>query len=127
MKQFLAAVVIAVSLAPVGAFAQERVGDAALGGLSGAIVLGPVGAVAGLVVGYTAGPGISHSWGLRRSGSRYRGRMAQRSTVARSNAVARSNNAELKQATAQSVLADPPKPASRAKPNWDSPPVLGFE
>jgi len=121
MKQFLAAVVIAVSLAPVGAFAQERVGDAALGGLSGAIVLGPVGAVAGLVVGYTAGPGISHSWGLRRSGSRYRGRVAQRS------AVARSNNAELKQATAQSVLAVPPKPASRAKPSWDSPPVQGFE
>jgi hypothetical protein len=41
MKQFLAAVVIAVSLTPSGAFAQERVGDAALGGLSGALVFGP--------------------------------------------------------------------------------------
>ncbi len=51
MKQFLAAVVIAVSLTPSGAFAQERVGDAALGGLSGALVFGPVGAVAGIVVG----------------------------------------------------------------------------
>jgi hypothetical protein len=65
MKQFLAAVVIAVSLTPSGAFAQERVGDAALGGLSGALVFGPVGAVAGIVVGYAAGPGISRSWGLR--------------------------------------------------------------
>jgi hypothetical protein len=54
---------------PLGAVAQERVGDAALGALSGAEVLGPVGAVAGAVVGYTAGPAIASSWGLRR---RYR-------------------------------------------------------
>jgi len=121
MKHFLAAVVMAVSLAPLGAFAQERVGDAALGGLSGAVVFGPVGAVAGIVVGYAAGPGISRSWGLRRSDSRYQGRTAQRP------AVARSNNAELKQATAQSVSAAPPKPASGTKRTWDSPPVLGFE
>ncbi len=121
MRQFLAAVVIMVSLAPLGAFAQERVGDAALGGLSGAIVFGPVGAVAGIVVGYAAGPGISRSWGLRRSDSRYQGRPAQRP------AVARSNNAELKQATAQSVSATPPKRASGTKRAWDSPPVLGFE
>ncbi len=121
MRQFLAAVVMTVSLAPIGAFAQERVGDAALGGLSGAIVFGPVGAVAGIVVGYAAGPGISHSWGLRRSDSRYRGRTAQRP------ALARSNNAELTQATAQSVWAAPPKPAFGTKRTWDSPPVLGFE
>src|SRR5262249_52955094 len=94
MKQFLAAVVIAVALTPAGAFAQERVADAALGGLSGAIVFGPVGAVAGIVVGYTAGPGISRSW-WGQSRSDYRYRTAQRS------AVARSNNAELRQATAQ--------------------------
>src|SRR5262249_29643571 len=70
MKRFLTAVVMAISLTPLGAFAQERVGDAALGGLSGAIVFGPVGAVAGIVVGYAAGPGISRSWGLKRSDSR---------------------------------------------------------
>jgi hypothetical protein len=121
MKQFLAAVVLAVSLAPLGAFAQERVGDAALGGLSGAIVFGPVGAVAGIVVGYAAGPGISRSWGLGRSDSRYQGRLAQRP------AVARSSNAELTQATARSVSAAPPKPAAGTKRTWDSPPVLGFE
>jgi hypothetical protein len=121
MKRFLAAVVMAISLAPLGAFAQERVGDAALGGLSGALVFGPVGAVAGIVVGYAAGPGISRSWGARRSDARYQGRTAQRS------AVARSNNAELTQATDQSASATPPKPPSRPKRSWDSPPVQGFE
>jgi hypothetical protein len=121
MRQFLAAVVMTVSLAPMGAFAQERVGDAALGGLSGAIVFGPVGAVAGIVVGYAAGPGISHSWGRGRADPRYRGKAAQRP------AVARSNNAELQQADAQSVGAAPPKPASSTKRTWDSPPVMGFE
>jgi hypothetical protein len=122
MRQFLlAAVVITVSLAPTGAFAQERVGDAALGGLSGAIVFGPVGAVAGIVVGYAAGPGISRSWGLSRSDPRYRGRTAQRP------AVARSDNAELAQAAAQSTSAAPPRPASGAKRSWDSPPIQGFE
>jgi hypothetical protein len=121
MRPLLAAVVMAVSLAPVGAFAQERVGDAALGGLSGAIVFGPVGAVAGIVVGYAAGPGISRSWGLRRTDSRYQGRTAQRP------AAARSNNAELTQAAAQSVSAAPSRSTSGTKRSWDSPPVLGFE
>jgi hypothetical protein len=123
MKQFLAAVVIAVSLTPSGAFAQERVGDAALGGLSGALVFGPVGAVAGIVVGYAAGPGISRSWGLSRPDYRY-ARAAQRS------AVARSNNAELKQASAaQNASAASPnyKPAAETKRSWDSPPAQGFE
>jgi len=125
MKQFLAAVIMAVSLmavslTPSGAFAQERVGDAALGGLSGALVFGPVGAVAGIVVGYAAGPGIGHS--LRRSDPRCcQARAAQRSTVARSN------NAELKQAAAQGVSAAPTRPVSETKRSWDSPPVLGFE
>jgi len=111
MKQFLAAVVIAVSLTPSGAFAQERVGDAALGGLSGALVFGPVGAVAGIVVGYAAGPGISRSWGPSRPDYRY-ARAAQRS------AVARSNNAEWKQATAQNASAASPKPTSETKRSW---------
>ena len=120
MKQFLAAAAMAVSLAPLGALAQERVGDAALGGLSGAIVLGPVGAVAGIVVGYAAGPSISRSWGLRRSAPRYQGQTAK-------PPAAPSNNAALKQVAAQSVSAAPPKPASATKRTWASPPVLGFE
>jgi hypothetical protein len=77
-KLFLAAIVggalVATMLVPSGAVAQERAGQAALGALSGAIVLGPVGAVAGAVIGYTAGPAIASSWGLRRSGRQYQRR-----------------------------------------------------
>jgi hypothetical protein len=52
-------------LAPTPAGAGERVGDAALGALAGAVVLGPIGAVAGAAVGYTAGPTIARDWGVR--------------------------------------------------------------
>jgi hypothetical protein len=65
MIRTFAAAAIFVALGPAAAFAQHRGGDAALGALSGAVVLGPVGAVAGAVVGYTAGPAIAHSWGFR--------------------------------------------------------------
>jgi hypothetical protein len=78
MKSMIGAAVLAIALLPVGALAQERVGDAALGALSGAVVLGPVGAVAGAVVGYTAGPTIANSWGLRRHGRHYHRRYARR-------------------------------------------------
>ena len=67
MKKTIASVTLSLALMSSTAMAQERVGDAALGALSGAVVLGPVGAVAGAVVGWTAGPSISHSWGLNRS------------------------------------------------------------
>jgi hypothetical protein len=67
MKLKLAAIALAIAVVPVGAHAQERVGDAALGALSGALVLGPVGAVAGAFVGYAAGPNIASAWGVRRS------------------------------------------------------------
>ena len=66
MKTLITAAMIAMAIAPSVAQAQERTGDAALGALSGAVVLGPVGAVAGAVVGYTAGPAIAGSWGLHR-------------------------------------------------------------
>jgi outer membrane lipoprotein SlyB len=78
MKKMLVVTVLATALTPLGALAQERVGDAALGALSGAVVLGPVGAVAGAVVGYTAGPAIASSWGLRRYGRRHYRRSARR-------------------------------------------------
>jgi hypothetical protein len=67
MKRIFAAGAITLAFAPPGVLAQERTGDATLGALSGAVVLGPVGAVAGAVIGYTAGPSIAQSWGLRRS------------------------------------------------------------
>src|SRR3954467_11138595 len=56
MTRILVAIIAAIVLAPLPVHAQERVGDAALGAVSGALVLGPVGAVAGAVVGFTAGP-----------------------------------------------------------------------
>src|SRR5215468_3709547 len=65
MKRPLAVAVVVLSFAPTCVFAQERAGDAALGALSGAVVLGPVGAVAGAVIGFTAGPAISRSWATR--------------------------------------------------------------
>lgn len=82
MKKLLAAAVMVLSFAPSWVSAQERVGDAALGALSGAVVLGPVGAVAGAVVGYTAGPAIARSWRLRRSGPGHQKRSAKRSATA---------------------------------------------
>ena len=78
-------------LAPSAALAQ-RAGDTALGALAGAVVLGPVGAVAGAFVGYTAGPSISRSWGLEGSrSSRHRSRQSSRDSVrgARAEAVGR--------------------------------------
>ena len=68
MKKAIAIAAVSLSLISLQARANEhRPGDAALGALSGAVVLGPIGAVAGAVVGYTAGPSIAHSWGFRRS------------------------------------------------------------
>jgi hypothetical protein len=67
MKARVATALIAIGIlaAPEAAQAQERLGDAALGALSGAIFFGPVGAVAGGAVGYTVGPDIANSWGPR--------------------------------------------------------------
>ena len=73
VKRTSAVTALALSLIYSVAMAQERGGDAALGALSGALVLGPIGAVAGAVVGYTAGPSIARSWGLTRSGTARQG------------------------------------------------------
>ena len=54
-----------ITLAPTVAAASERAGDAGLGALAGVVVAGPVGLVAGGIIGYTAGPGIASEWGLR--------------------------------------------------------------
>lgn len=57
--------IAAVALIPVGVQAQERVIDSAGGALAGAIVAGPVGLVAGGVIGYAGGPGIARGLGLK--------------------------------------------------------------
>ncbi len=78
MNTTIAIAAVALTLTAQTAVAGERGGDAALGALSGAVVLGPVGAVAGALVGYTAGPSIAQSWGLRRSGSAHYARRSAR-------------------------------------------------
>ena len=66
MKSKTIGLAFALALLSSAATAQERAGDAALGAVSGAVVLGPVGVVAGAFVGYMAGPSIANAWGLRR-------------------------------------------------------------
>jgi len=63
MRALVAAAVLAsaIALGPTVACAQERVGETALGALSGAIVGGPIGLVVGGVIGLTAGPSISNA------------------------------------------------------------------
>jgi hypothetical protein len=78
MTKALIAVAMILLLAPSVALAQHRAGDAALGAVSGAVVLGPVGAVAGAFIGYSAGPAIARSWGIDRSGSARQRRQASK-------------------------------------------------
>ena len=116
MKKWLVGALIAGSFFPFEAGAQERAGSAALGAVSGAVVLGPVGAVAGAFIGYTAGPSIARSWGMQRSSSRSRARHATQSGPApqRPAAVAASSPPSVRTS---------PLPAKRAAP----PPIQGFE
>ena len=103
-------------LVPSSVLAQ-RAGDAALGAVAGAVVLGPVGAVAGAFVGYTAGPSISRSWGLEGSRSSRHRRQSARDSVrgARAEAV----GVDRRRSTGQ------PRPAPAAKTSL--PPVQAFD
>lgn len=119
IKAFTAAAMLLV-LAPSAALAQ-RAGDAALGAVAGAVVLGPVGAVAGAFVGYTAGPSISRSWGLEGSRSSRHRRQASRDSVrgARAEAVGPAGPAERSGRATSYPAPNPP----RAK----APPVQTLE
>src|SRR5438874_13088396 len=109
MKKLIMALVMATTLAPLGAVAQERAGDAALGALSGAVVLGPIGAVAGAVVGYTAGPSIARSLGFDRRGSSRHRRQASKNSVRGARAEVADN-----QPAKYARVATPPSEASNA-------------
>jgi hypothetical protein len=101
-------------LAPSAAIAQ-RAGDAALGAVAGAVVLGPVGLVAGAVVGYTAGPSISRSWGLegsRSSRRRQTSRDGVRSARAEATSVAPQRSGRVSSAPAS----NPPRSAGPKLP-----------
>jgi hypothetical protein len=117
MKIPLIAALIAGSLISCISFeakAQQRAGDAALGALSGAVVLGPVGAVAFAFVGYAAGPSIARSWGFRRSASSSRVRRATREG---------SNT----QSQGAMKLGPVPPPVRSAESKQNTPPVQALE
>jgi hypothetical protein len=123
MKKTIALGVFALSLISSVAMADERRGsDAALGALSGAVVFGPVGAVAGAVVGYTAGPSIAHSWGFRRSGAARRGRTSTRQET--QVTPVDSQPVPNRQAAPPPVAQAPPAPPKTAS---TAPPVQGLE
>jgi hypothetical protein len=67
MRKVIAiALVVAALLVPTAALAGERLFDGALGALSGGLVAGPPGVLAGGVIGYVAGPRISRGLGFHR-------------------------------------------------------------
>jgi hypothetical protein len=120
MKWKIAFSILALSLATQVSADERRGGDAALGALSGAVVLGPIGAVAGAVVGYTAGPSIAHAWGFRRGGTaHHRARQARqeaqvtpaqasRAQVTPSAATVPATSAPRQTATARTASSKPP-------------------
>lgn len=125
-KALITAIVLLAGI-PASAAAQERAGDAALGAVSGAVVLGPVGAVAGAFIGYAAGPSIAQSWGLRGSRSAHRQhpprRAANRTSAPQGTREAMNSNRQMQAAGAAPVQATPSAPA----PTSPAPPVQGFD
>jgi hypothetical protein len=127
MKRLIVAAVVSLAFVPRGALAQERGGDAALGALSGAVVFGPIGAVAGALVGYTAGPSIAHSWGLRGSSRRDKHSRIKTRTATPQAATPRLVQSE----PAPSASSSPPPVQTPAAPPpvlaRAAPPVQGFD
>ncbi|MDD1531471.1 hypothetical protein C7U92_29950 [Bradyrhizobium sp. WBOS7] len=128
MTKALISAVAMLACVPVSAVAQERAGDAALGAVSGAVVLGPVGAVAGALIGYTAGPSIARSWGIRGSHSAGHRPPPRRAAATRSLPPTRQAMNANGQMRAAANPAPPPVQAAPAAPAQSStPPVQGFD
>jgi hypothetical protein len=128
MKTVLAAIA-SLALLSSAAQAQERAGSAALGALSGAVVLGPVGAVAGAVVGYTAGPSIARSWGLRQSSTKSRRQSSKREHRGRTTATdtgGRAPDAQTASRTATSTAEMAAEPRA-VHPKVTLPPVQALD
>lgn len=125
MTKALITAVAILTCVPASAIAQERAGDAALGAVSGAVVLGPVGAVAGALIGYTAGPSIARSWGMRGSQS------ARHRQPPRRAAAGPPRTREAMAANGQMRAAGSPPPPVQAAPAvpapTSAPPVQGFD
>ncbi|WP_298258382.1 DNA-directed RNA polymerase subunit N [Bradyrhizobium sp.] len=114
MKKQTIGLAFALALLSSAATAQERAGDAALGAVSGAVVLGPIGAVAGAFVGYTAGPSIANAWGVRRPSHR---RYVRRPATAEPAAMTReSGPAPRTHADVAAVASAPPVPSPPPAP-----------
>jgi hypothetical protein len=120
MKRNIAiAAALVLSSVSVQAKADEhRGGDAALGALSGAVVFGPIGAIAGAAVGYAAGPSIAHSWGFRRSHPTARRAAAARAPVQTTDTrpAVQSGPAAPQAAPSPQAKASPQASASRLPP-----------
>jgi hypothetical protein len=134
MKKTIALGALALSLISSVAMADERRGgDAALGALSGAVVFGPIGAVAGAIVGYTAGPSIAHSWGFRRSSAaRERRRSARQEAAAAPVATPVDSQPVPNRPAPPPPAAQAPEAAAQAPPPapktaTTAPPVQGLE
>jgi hypothetical protein len=125
MKKAFAFAALGLSMMSATALAGERRGgDAALGALSGAVVFGPVGALAGALVGYTAGPGIAQSWGVRGSGTPRHGRRSARQEAGTAAAASQPQPSQRDQASASPAAQ--PQPPSPATPST-TPPVQTLE
>jgi uncharacterized membrane protein len=120
MKSTITVAAVTLSLMSSAAMAGERPADAALGALSGAVVFGPIGAVAGAVVGYTAGPSISHSW-RRSNGVRHARRPARQEARAYASDGPPAPRNQVTPAAASAPVESPK--VTTAVP----PPVQGFE
>ena len=110
MKQQIAIVAVAMVVS-TAAVAGERATDAALGAVSGAVVLGPIGAVAGAFIGYTAGPSMSRAWGVRGRTSSASARQPRR-TASNETRPYRESQAAMRDPAA----APAPKPAAKSPP-----------
>jgi hypothetical protein len=109
-----AVIVAFVMTISTAAVAGERATSAALGAVSGAVVLGPVGAVAGAFIGYTAGPSMSRAWGVR-------GRSASSRQPRRT-----ASNEPVAYRESQAAMSAPARPAA-AKPAAKPPAVQPLE